>query len=215
MSADIIRHVLICQIVFKGSYMHCVICWLINIFHFQATELKISRWIPKAYMPAQWHHCFATTAWPMGLLEHQRCKSSHYSPLLFRRAPHKLQKCCAWFSLWRDHCSESHREQGSCLKERVSGSYWPTVQLQKPLQIQEALQSLLRCLCSILLPTILAEWFLPISWDLRVDIQHNSKSHNFKSHSMKWRWEMIRFWDLKIKRKDREGLSGNKGSQRE
>lgn len=65
-------------------------------------------------------HCFATTAWPMRLLEHQRYKSSHYSPLLFRRAPHKLQKCCAWFSLWRDHCSESHREQGSCLQERVS-----------------------------------------------------------------------------------------------
>lgn len=85
-------------------------------------------------------HCFATTAWPMRLLEHQRYKSSHYSPLLFRRAPHKLQKCCAWFSLWRDHCSESHREQGSCLQERVSGSYWPTEQLQKPLQIQEALK---------------------------------------------------------------------------
>lgn len=66
MSDDIICHVLICQIVFYGSYMHCVICWLINIFYFQATELKISRCISKAYMPAQWHHCFATTAWPMG-----------------------------------------------------------------------------------------------------------------------------------------------------
>lgn len=104
-----------CQAVFQGSCVYCLIYWQINIFYFQNTVGTVNCHTLKTYIPAQHPHCFAhkENKGPQGYWGIRDAKPHAKALCTWSSTPTSF-RMLFFISLWRGHCSESPHQWESC-----------------------------------------------------------------------------------------------------